>query len=86
MSKKHRSMDEHQSDQRKLLHIIGTTLDAWSETNKKEFGYNGIIIIGALTSALAAVCALYRVPIEDIARLMVEGAPFIDEESDHDLH
>ncbi len=86
MSKKHRSMDEHQSDQSKLLRIIGNTLDAWSETNKKESGYNGIVIIGALSSALVAVCALYKVPIEDIARLMIEGAPFIDEDSDHDLH
>jgi hypothetical protein len=79
-------MDEHQSDQSKLLRIIGNTLDAWSETNKKESGYNGIVIIGALSSALVAVCALYKVPIEDIARLMIEGAPFIDEDSDHDLH
>jgi hypothetical protein len=47
---------------------------------------NGIVIIGALSSALVAVCALYKVPIEDIARLMIEGAPFIDEDSDHDLH
>lgn len=86
MSKNPRSMDEHHADQKKLLHIIGTTLDAWSEASNKGFGYNGIIIIGALTSALAAVCSLYRVPIEDIARVLVDGAPFIDEESDHDLH
>lgn len=73
-------------DQEKVLKLIGAALDKWSEKSDMSEQYKSVVIVGALSSAVVAVSALYGIPVQAAIEIISFSAEKIEGVPSEELH